>query len=210
MTLTVILACCSGAASAAPRVTAVALFQGKAVLSIDGRQRAMREGETSAEGVTLVRADAEGAVIRVDGAEFTVSLDTRISGTLSAASAGPVVRLVQGRGGHYFVDGQINGNPVRFLVDTGATSVTINKHVARSVGVDYRVDGDRTVVETASGRAYGYRVVFDEVKAQSLGLRRVSGVVVDGDAPAEALLGQSFLNRLDIRSKGQVLELRGR
>ena len=66
------------------------------------------------------------------------------------------------------------------------------------------------MISTASGVAHAYRVLFDEVKVQALTLKRVSGIVVDGDAPTEALLGQSFLNRLDMHREGQVLELRAR
>jgi len=117
---------------------------------------------------------------------------------------------VPGRHGHYFSDGQINGNPIRFLVDTGATSVAINKNMARQIGLQYQVDGQRGLVDTANGTVAAYRVIFDEVKIQALTLKRVPGVVLDGDSPSEALLGQSFLNRLDIHRQGAVLELRAR
>jgi predicted aspartyl protease len=53
-------------------------------------------------------------------------------------------------------------------------------------------------------------VIFDEVKIQSLRLRQVKGLVIDGASPGDALLGQSFLNRLDIHREGAVPELRGR
>ncbi len=192
------------------RVIAVALFKDKAVLNIDGRQRVLRVGQTSPEGITLLAADADGARISEDGQARSLALDGRISSEFTAAPAAQVVRLVPGRQGHYFVDGQINGNPIEFLVDTGASAVAINKHTARRIGLAYRVDGQRTLVQTASGTAVAYTVVFDEVKIQALTLRRVRGMVIEGDAPNEALLGQSFLNRLDIHREGAVLELRER
>ncbi len=197
-------------AAAVESVRAQALFAGKAVLSIDGRREVLRAGETSADGVTLVSADAGQAVIEVAGERRTLALDGRISGSFGAAPARAVVRLVPGRHGHYFVDGQINGNPVRFLVDTGASTVAISKDTARGLGIAYRVDGKRGTVQTAGGLAMAWSVTFDEVKVQALTLKRVRGIVIDGDAPSEALLGQSFLNRLDIHREGQVMELRAR
>ena len=196
--------------SAELRVIAVALFKDKAILNIDGQQRMVRLGETTPEGVSLLAADASHARIAIAGKVSDLKIDGRISSTYAAAPAATVVRLVPGPNGHYFVDGQINGNSVRFLVDTGATAVAINKVTARRIGLQYRVDGTRGSVETASGSAIAYGVIFDEVKIQSLRLAQVKGLVIDGASPGDALLGQSFLNRLDIHREGAVLELRGR
>ena len=198
------------AALADPKVSALALFKGKAVLSIDGTQRVLKQGQSSPEGVTLVNADSNRAVIHIGERELELTLDGKISGVLPARPAQKIVRLVPGDGGHYFVDGQINGNPVRFLVDTGATSVAMNKHTARRLGIPYTVDGKKGMVRTASGTAVAYNVTLDEVKVRSVRLTRVKGTVIDGDFPGETLLGQSFLNRLDIHREGAVLELRER
>lgn len=197
-------------AQAEPKVSALALFKGKAVLSIDGKQRVLKIGASSPEGVELVAADSERAIIRIDEREFELRLDGKISGSFPAGPAPKIVRLMPAEGGHYFVDGQINGNPVRFLVDTGATSVAMNKHMARRLGIAYMVDGKNSMVRTASGTAVAYGITLDEVKIRSLRLKRVKGTVIDGDFPGETLLGQSFLNRLDIHRKGVVLELRER
>ena len=193
-----------------PKVTALGLFKGTAVLSIDGKQRVLKKGESSPEGVRLIDADANRALVEIEGREFELSLDGKISGAISAGPVSKVVRLVPGNGGHYFVDGQINGNPVRFLVDTGATSVAMNKYTARQIGIPYAAEGEKHTVRTASGFAVGYGVVLDEVKIRSLGIKRVTGTVIDGDFPSVPLLGQSFLNRLDIHREGAVMELRER
>ena len=92
-------------------------------------------------------------------------------------------------------------------LDTGATSVVINKDDAKRIGLLYRVDGRRTMVETASGLVPAYTVRFDEVKIRSLSLKRVDGIVIEGNYPRTALLGQSFLNRLDMHREGDMLEL---
>lgn len=189
---------------------ALALFKGKAMLEIDGRRRMLRDGETSAEGVRLIASDADGARIELGGRVVALALDERIGGEFAAAPAPVVVRLLPDADGHYYVDGQIEGNPVRFLVDTGATTIAVNKHTARRIGVPYRVDGRKGSVETAAGPAPAYGVTFGEVMVQAIRLTDVPGVVVDGDAPREPLLGQAVLNRLDISRTGVVMELRAR
>ena len=209
-TLLIALCCLSTPLSAEVRVSAVALFKGKAMLNIDGHQHMLKVGETSSEGVTLIAADPTRVRISIAGSIRDLKLDTRIGGALGKVPENTIVRLVPGRHGHYFSDGQINGNPIRFLVDTGATSVAINKNMARQIGLQYQVDGQRGLVDTANGTVAAYRVICDEVKIQALTLKRVPGVVLDGDSPSEALLGQSFLNRLDIHRQGAVLELRAR
>jgi len=199
-----------GNAEEALRATAVALFKDKAVLIINGKRRVMKSGDESPEGVVLITSTSESAVIRVDDKELTLRLDGKIVGHYPRGIAARTLQLYPDRSGHYLVDGLINGNGVRFLIDTGATSVVINKDAAKRIGLLYRVDGRPTMVETASGVVPAYAVQFDEVKVRALSLKRVEGLVVDGNFPRVALLGQSFLNRLNMRRDGQMLELQER
>lgn len=192
------------------RVSAVALFKDKAVLVINGKRRILKAGSESPEGVVLIKSSSESAVIKINGEESTLRLDGKIVGKYVRGIAAKSLQLYPGAGGHYFVDGQINGRSMKFLVDTGATSVAINKDDAKRIGLLYRVDGVPTMIATASGVVKAYRVNFDEVMIRALSLKRVDGIVVDGSYPREALLGQSFLNRLDMRREGQMLELRER
>jgi aspartyl protease family protein len=192
------------------RVSAVALFKDKAALVINGKRRVLKAGKTSPEGVALIKSSSESAVVEIDGEESTLRLDGKIVGKYLRGIPAKTLQLYPGSGGHYFVDGLINGNGVRFLVDTGATAVVINKNAAKRMGILYRVDGSPTRVETASGVETAYRVSFNEVTIRALSLKQVDGIVVDGSFPREALLGQSFLNRLNMRREGQMLELKER
>jgi aspartyl protease family protein len=192
------------------RVAAVALFKDKAALSINGKRRMLKIGETSPEGVSLVTATSDLAVVEIAGERSNLLLDGRIVGVYTTGLAAKTVQLYPGPGGHYFVDGLINGNRYRFLVDTGATAVVINKAMAKRMGLLYDVDGEPTFVSTASGVVAAFKVVFDDIAIRHLALKRVEGIVIDGDFPSEALLGQSFLNRLNMRRDGKVLELQER
>lgn len=210
--LAAILYLCAHEAGAADpiRATAVALFKNKAVLVINGKRRTLNAGAESPEGVHLISSTSEAAVIEIDGEELTLRLDGKIVGHYPRGIAAKTLQLYPDSGGHYAVDGLINGTSVRFLVDTGATAVVINKDVAKRMGLLYRVDGTPTLVETASGVVPAYHVEFAEVTVRTLRLTRVRGIVVDGGFPRTALLGQSFLNRLNMRRDGQMLELQER
>jgi len=112
--------------------------------------------------------------------------------------------------GHYYVDGSINGTALRFVIDTGASTIALNRRDARRIGLLYRVDGTPMMVETASGPARAYRLTLRSVKARAIEVAGIEAVVIDGDYPTTALLGQSFLNRLDMTREGSLLELRER
>ena len=109
--------------------------------------------------------------------------------------------------GMYTTVGAINGLPVPFLVDTGASSVAMNSDQARRPGIDFRVDGERVSVVTASGNMPAWRVMPDSVKLGDIEVKNVLGVVIDGAEPGTTLLGMSFLNRLDISNDGQLMTL---
>ena len=107
----------------------------------------------------------------------------------------------------YRVVGSINGFPVRFLVDTGASSIAMNSAQARRLGIDYRVEGKPGMASTASGVVRSYGVVLDRVKVGDIELRNVRAEIIDGSHPQQVLLGMTFLSRVDMAREGQMLEL---
>ncbi len=197
----------AGSAFAGPdKVTVMALFTNKAMLVIDGKQRMVAAGETTPEGVTLVSADADGAVLEIDGQRRPYGLGAQISSSF----AGPRtrnVRLFPTSNGMYLASGSINGLPIEFIVDTGATLVSMNGRDARRIGIDYRVVGEPARSTTASGVAQVFLVDLERVQLGDITLRNVRGAVHEGDFPPQVLLGQSFLNRLDMSRDGSMLTL---
>ncbi|MDH3871384.1 MAG: retroviral-like aspartic protease family protein, partial [Gammaproteobacteria bacterium] len=120
-------------AIAGPDVRVVGLFAKRAVVLIDGKQHMLSVGETSPEGVKLLSADSESAVLIVDGIEVRGNLDGRVS----ARKQSPAVQEVHIRRNNmsmYSTVGSINGLPVSFLVDTGATQIAMNDAQARRLG----------------------------------------------------------------------------
>ena len=109
--------------------------------------------------------------------------------------------------GMYNTIGNINSYPVTFLVDTGATLIAMNKNEARRLGLDYLVIGTPSQASTASGIVNTYHIKLEKVRVGDITLTDVDATVVDGDFPIDVLLGNSFLNRLDMRRDGKMLEL---
>ena len=204
--LLVTLLLVSAHATASPRVQVVGLFPGAAVLNVDGQRKLVRVGQTGPGGVQVVSADSAGAVLRVEGVERHYPLSRELSGGYAEPER-KQLSIAKGQGGHYWVAGSINGHPVQFLVDTGATSVAINENQARRLGIDYRVNGKQIVVGTASGTAKAWRVHLNSVKVGAINVMGVEAVVVEGSSPTEALLGMSFLGRVSWREDQGLLRL---
>ena len=188
-------------------ITIQALFKDKAILVIDGTRRVLKSGETSPEGVKLLSADTqeEKAVIEINGKRETLKLGVVVAGFKATGRSS--VTLYPERGGHFFADGNINGVPVRFLVDTGATVVAMNSQVANRLGLDYRKNGRPGVASTAGGLVRTYDLRLNTVQVGDVVLHNVAGSVTEGASPSEILLGMSFLGQLDMKREGDKMEL---
>ncbi len=196
---------------AVDNVRILALFSGKAVVQLDGRQRLLRAGQTSPEGVRLVSANARKAVLEINGKRGTYTLGSHISSSYAAPGGRELsVQIWPDARGMYTILGSINGFPVRFLVDTGATAIAMNAAQARRLGIDYRVVGEPGLASTASGVVKSYGVMLDRVNVGDIQLRNVRAGVIDGNHPEMVLLGMTFLGRVEMARKGQMLELKTR
>lgn len=191
---------------AIPRIEVKGLFNGRAVLVIDGKQRLLKQGKTSPEGVTLVTANSKQAVVEVEGARQTLTLSQAIGGAYGPAPEKTAVRLSSGRNGHYMANGNINGLSVRFMVDTGASFIALNSLEARRLGIDY-TEGRLSNVHTASGNAPAYEVMLSKVTVGAITLLNVNAMVLEGASPRQILLGNSFLSRVNMRIENSVMIL---
>ena len=191
---------------AAPDIRVNGLFAGSAVLVINGKQRLLKKGQTSPEGVTLIESDSRQAVLEVDGRQMTLGLSNQISSSFKAAEVAEV-RIPRADNGHYFVSGFINGRPVDFMVDTGATSIAMNLHHAEQLGVNFR-RGNKSTASTAGGMVNTYHVPLDKLTIGNITLRQVDATVVIGDFPSQVLLGNSFLSQVEMTEEEGVMVLR--
>jgi len=188
------------------KLTVVGLFKDKAVIKIDDRQRVLKKGITSPEGITLISANSQEAIIEHDGEQHTYQLGTHITSQFREPEQGPIVTIAP-TNGMYRVNGSINGFQVVFLVDTGASHISMNRHHAKRIGLDYRIVGKESISETASGYSRIYVVNLKKVRVGDIELSDVAGVVHDNDFPRVILLGNTFLNRINLSRDRQLLLL---
>jgi aspartyl protease family protein len=192
--------------ASATDIEVTGLFSNKAMVSINkGRPKVMSAGQTSPEGVKLISADSTAAVFEVDGQKKKIGMGQSIS-TRYVAGSKPTVKLVADGGGHFSATGSINGRPIKFLVDTGATMVSFSTATAQQFGIDLS-RASQGAVSTAAGVVRSYTVTLDNVKIDGISMNYVEASIVDGLPGDFALLGNSFLSRLQMSREGNVLTL---
>lgn len=192
---------------AVDKITINGLFNDKAIVTIDGKQRLLKVGKTSPEGVLLISANSREAIIEIDGEQNTYTLGTHIGGSFKKPAGGKTVTIAPDRSGMYEVNGSINEFQVKFLVDTGATLISMNSNHARRIGIDYKMEGRKGLSETASGLSKIYIVNLKTVMVGGIKIHDVKAAVHDGDFPRIILLGNTFLGRVKMIREGEMLKL---
>jgi aspartyl protease family protein len=181
----------------------------KALLVIDGSPRTLAAG--GAHGaVKLVSVNANDAVVEINGKRIALSqggTPVNLGGAASEGSGSQIV-LNATSGGHFVSSGSINGKAVRFMVDTGATFISISQQEADRIGLNYRA-GTRGYSQTANGPVPIYRTTLDSVRVGDVQVFSVDAIVMP--APMDmVLLGNSFLSRFQMRRDNDVMRLEKR
>ena len=166
----------AGAAAAAD-INVLALTAGKAVVSIDGgKPRTLTVGQTTPEGVKLISASSESATFEVGGKQQTLAAGqgAAVASTAPARGGNSVILTADSRG-HFITTGVVNGVSLRFLVDTGATSVVLSSADARRAGINY-LAGARVLTQTANGVVPVYTVKLDTLRVGDITVNNVDAV----------------------------------
>ncbi len=111
-------------------------------------------------------------------------------------SGGAAVRLRRSDGGRFSAQGEVNGAPIRLIIDTGAASVMLKASDAEAAGLDVRGLAFDTAIETANGATYVAPVRLRSVAIGGIRLDDVEAFVSKPGSLNESLLGMSFLKRL--------------
>jgi aspartyl protease family protein len=188
------------------------LFKDKVVATIDGRQQILKKNKLTAEGVKLIKSNSKEAIIEIDGISKIFTLDEKIGNTFKTTSDDKNTISIRKRAiirgdanGMYLTKGQINGKTVEFLIDTGATYVSMSSDLAKQLKIKYE-KGNKIQLETAKGMSIAYEIKLKKVKVGDIELYNILGVVSD-DMPNITLLGMSFLRKLDMKRKGKTMIL---
>ena len=206
--IVIILNCQAVVGQSALHIEVIALFENKAMLHINNEQILVKAGESTKHGVTLISANAKSAEIEVNGIrrQYTLGNTVRIS-TQEATEDNDII-VYRGPDTMYRTTGSMNGFPVNFLVDTGASSIAMSSVEAKRLGINYKLDGKPALVATASGTERAMRVIIDRVTIDGVTIRSVDGLVIEGSEPSTPLLGMSYLNRFKIINDGNLMRLK--
>jgi aspartyl protease family protein len=181
----------------------------RALVVIDGgKPRWLLAGEATADGIKLVSVSGQSAVVEFGGKRQTLTLgqNERLGSSASASAGTQSITLAAGRGGHFVAAGSINGVAVQFLVDTGASFISFNSAEAKRFGINY-LTGQKGLSSTANGVVPTYRVKLDEVKVGDITLNNIDAMVHVGENLPVVLLGNSFLNRMEMKRDGEKMVL---
>lgn len=187
-------------------VRLVGLAHNRAILVIDGgHPNVIRVGQKGPADVKVLAVTDEQATIEVDGESVVLRLGDQPYAPPVAAKRSSVTLISNGQG-HFLATGAINGAPVRFIVDTGASLVAMGPADAKRAGIDYMA-GEKGYASTANGVAEVYRVRLDKVQVGDIVMLNVEGLVHSSMDMPVVLLGMSFLGRLDMQRQGDTLTL---
>jgi aspartyl protease family protein len=199
----------TAATAAATDVSLVGLYSGKALVVIDGgRPQSIPIGSRTPDGVKLLSIEDNSANFEIDGRRQRLTVGQHAVSAGRDEQAGTSTTLTADSNGHFFTVGTINGAPMRFLVDTGATVISLGKSDAVRANVDFQ-KGQPGMSMTANGPVRVWRVTLNSVRVGDIVLNQVEASVHEHDLPI-TLLGMSFLNRMEMRRDGQSMTLKKR
>lgn len=195
---------------AATSVSLGARMGDKAVLVINGKSRAMSVGSNEL-GVRLLNLTSDGAVVEVDGQRVNLRLGGTpidLGSDATPRSGGSKIVLSMGSGGHFTSSGSINGRPVQFMVDTGASVVSMSQAEAERIGLKYQ-KAPRAQVQTANGIVPVHMVRLGNVRVGDVLVYDVDAVVLPAQLQ-HVLLGNSFLSRFQMHRDNNTMTLEKR
>lgn len=192
----------------------VALFDGKAMLAINGKRAKIVTVGESHNGVKLLSANTSEASIEFNGQRDRLTLDgtailSTSLGTKPPSNTNNTVQLWSNDGGFFLGEGSIDGQALEFMIDTGANIVVLSAVDATRIGLEYE-DQQRGRAVTASGVAPMYLMNVAEISLGSIRLRGIEVGVMEGDFPKIPLLGMSFLKHLEMQRSGNKMTLKKR
>lgn len=202
----------AGAAGAfAQSVALQGMLGSKALLIVDGSApKTVAPGETH-KGVKVVSTAGDQAVVEIEGKRHTLRVGdapASVGGQGAAPGRGNRIVMQAGSGGHFLVQGAINGQAVNFMVDTGATSVAMGVAEAQRIGLNYKA-GKLGYGSTANGTVMVYHVKLASVRIGDVEVYDVDASVLPASMH-HILLGNSFLSRFQMKRENDQMVLERR
>jgi len=179
----------------------------KALLIVNGGEpQAVPVGQTI-DGVKVIAIQGDHVIVDIGGKKRPLKIGQRAIGNSSGGGAERIT-MTADASGHFYTMGSINGTSVRFIVDTGATMISLGASDARRIGLDFK-GGLKGMTNTANGQAIVSKVTLDTVRVGGITLHNVDALIHQTEMPI-ALLGMSFLNRMEMQREGDTMTLKKR
>lgn len=200
------------AAHADTRVNVVGLFSNKAIVTINGGVPQTLSVGQEKQGAKLISADSSAATFMIEGKRQVLRMGQAASVGAGAAVGGneegpnSPVTLFADSSGHFRGQMIANGAALKYLVDTGATTLAMNVSDATAAGIDYK-SGQKVAVGTANGMSTAYMAKVDKLKIGTITLYNVDVGVVEGGL-SEVLLGMNVLSRMEMKQEDSKLTLK--
>ena len=187
-------------------VLVVGLFKDAAVLTINDQRKLLRVGSEH-KNVRLVAANSDKATVEYHGKRYTLAMSSQPVRT-GLKSSGAQAHLIS-NGGTYSVSGTINGRMTTFLVDTGASYVTMSANRAKSLGLDFD-NARKIMVNTANGKTTAHVFNAKSVKIGGIELNDIEAAVIHNMPDDKVLLGMSYLSKVEMQQKNGLMILKSR
>lgn len=118
-------------------ISILGLFKDRVVLQVDGKPSILKVGQKTSQGFKLLQASSREAILLVDGKEQAFQLGMQIQTSFNAPQSA-TVHIARDQHGMYRVEGRVNKMPVHFLVDTGASMLSLNSDQADAMNLSYK------------------------------------------------------------------------
>jgi aspartyl protease family protein len=128
-------------------------------------------------------------------------------GDQNVANLDGTIILQRSENGHFYAEVEVNGVPIRMLVDTGASGIALSRDDARAAGIATSIGMNDVVGEGAGGSVHGDFVTIDRISFGSKSVEQMPALVLNGGE--QSLLGQSFLKQFaSVEIHGDTMTLR--
>lgn len=186
------------------------ILGGKALLVVDGGPPKSVAVGQSHQGVKVISTETRQAIVEIRGVRQTLRLGQAPLNADAQSEGGDRRRIVlhAGSNGHFRTLGQINGRAVNFMVDTGASVVSLSVAEAEAIGIPYK-DGPMVLLNTANGQTIGWQIKLGSVRLGDVDVYAVEALVTPASMPY-VLLGNSYLTRFQMTRTNDQLVLERR
>jgi len=201
----------SACSASAQSVALQGMLGAKALLIVDGgAPKTVAPGDAH-KGVKVISTSGDQAVVEIAGRRHTLRVGdapASVGGSGGGTARGSKIVLTAGSGGHFLTQGAINGQAVRFMVDTGATSVAMGAAEAQRIGLNYKA-GKMGYGSTANGMVTVWHVKLSSVRIGDVEVFDIDASVLPAGMPY-ILLGNSFLTRFQMKRENDLMVLERR